>query len=53
MQNPDKTLVEIWVYRARDCTWVRAWVTLREAWITHQPGLIPPPGCHKEGIGGF
>lgn len=37
-------LVEVWILRKRDCTWVRAWVTLQEAWRT----LPPPPGAHKE-----
>lgn len=42
--TPLVELVEIKVYHHATCTWVSAWVTKQEALITHQPGLVPPPG---------
>lgn len=46
--DPDKTLVEILVYHPATCSYVPCWVSLREAWITHQPGLVPPPGRNAQ-----
>jgi hypothetical protein len=42
--SPDRTLVEVLIPRPAMCDYVYAWVTLREAWIIHQPGLVPEPG---------
>jgi len=47
MPDPDRTLVEVLIPKHSTCTYVYAWVTLREAWLLGQPGLVPPPGYQR------
>lgn len=44
--DPDKVLVEVRLFNPGTRSYQHALVTLREAWIIGQPGLVPPPGHH-------
>ena len=50
MRDAEK-YVRVWIYRPSRCDWVRAYVTLREALIMQQRGLVPPPGHTKSNEG--